>query len=51
MAQNVFNLYSASIYAEHPTALWNLDEDFSFLSLISASSAWTVENGVSASVA
>jgi hypothetical protein len=49
MTQNIFNLYSASIFAEHPSALWTLDDDFSYLSLVS-SSAWTLENLQSSSV-
>jgi hypothetical protein len=51
MAQNIFNLYSANVFAEHPTGLWSLDEDFSFLSLVSASPSWSIVNGASASVA
>lgn len=50
MAQNVFNLYSATIFAEHPLALWNLDDDFSYLSLINASPVWTITGGTSSSV-
>jgi hypothetical protein len=51
MAQNIFNLYSANVFAEHPNGLWALDEDFSFLSLVSGSPSWLITNGVSASVA
>lgn len=49
MAETIFNLYSASIFGEHPSALWTLDDDFSFLSLIGASALWSVQNGSSAS--
>lgn len=51
MAQNIFNLYSAKMFADHPLALWNLDDNFSFLSLINASAIWTIVGGSSASVA
>lgn len=49
MTQNIFNLYSAAIFNDHPVAVWNLDDDFSYLSLISASPVWTIQNGVSSS--
>jgi len=51
MPQNIFNLYSAAIFGDHPIALWNLDDDFSYLSLVAASPIWTITNGSSASVA
>jgi len=51
MTQNIFNLYSANVFAEHPKGLWALDEDFSFISLVSGSPSWGITNGVSASVA
>lgn len=51
MPQNIFNLYSASIFADHPIALWNLDDDLSYMSLVSASPIWTMTGGSSASVA
>lgn len=51
MTQNIFNLYSANVFAEHPTGLWSLDEDFSFISLVSGSPSWSITNGSSASVA
>lgn len=44
MAHNIFNLYSASIFAEHPSALWTLDDDFSYISLIGASPQWNLTN-------
>lgn len=44
MAQNIFNLYSASIFAEHPSSLWTLDDDVSFISLIGGSAQWTLDN-------
>lgn len=49
MPQNIFNLYSASIFADHPIALWNLDDDFSFLSVVGASPIWTISGGTSSS--
>lgn len=45
MSQNIFNLYSAEAFSQHPLALWSLDDDFSFVSLISASPSYTVSNG------
>lgn len=48
MPQNIFNLYSAVAFADHPLATWPLDDDFSFISLIGASPVWTVTNGSSA---
>lgn len=51
MPQSIFNLYSAAVFADHPLALWNLDDDFSYLSLISASPIWNIVGGSSASVA
>lgn len=50
MTQNIFNLYSASIFSEHPSALWTLDDDFSFISLIGASAQWSIDAGYSSSV-
>lgn len=49
MPKNIFNLYSAAVFAEHPLALWNLDDDFSYLSLISASPVWNISGGYSSS--
>ena len=51
MTQNIFNLYSAEAFSQHPMALWSLDDDFSYLSLISASPIYNVVGGSSASVA
>ena len=45
MSQNIFNLYSATVFAEHPVALWNLDDDFSYVSLASASGFVSIING------
>lgn len=45
MSQNIFNLYSATVFAEHPVALWNLDDDFSYASLASASGFVSIING------
>lgn len=45
MAQNIFNLYSAQAFSEQPLALWNLDDDFSFMSLVGASASWSISNG------
>lgn len=50
MTQNIFNLYSAEAFAQHPLSLWSLDDDFSYLSLISASPVYNIIGGVSASV-
>ncbi len=49
MPKNIFNLYSATVFADHPLALWNLDDDFSYLSLISASPMWNIIGGSSSS--
>jgi hypothetical protein len=37
MSNKTSNLYASRAFAEHPIALWSLDEDFTFLSLISNS--------------
>jgi len=50
MAQNIFNLYSSVVYSQHPLGLWNMDEDFSFISLIGASPVWDIVNGSSGSI-
>lgn len=50
MTQNIFNLYSAEAFAQHPMSLWSLDDDFSYVSLISASPVYNIIGGVSASV-
>lgn len=44
------NLYAEKVFAEHPTALWSLDEDVDYISLISESyrslaTGWTVIGG------
>lgn len=49
MAETIFNLYSASIFAEHPSALWTLDDDFSFVSFLGGSATFSITNGVSSS--
>lgn len=51
MTQNIFNLYSAEAFSQHPMALWNFDDDFSYLSLVSANPVYNVVGGSSASVA
>lgn len=51
MPQNIFNLYSAQAFSEHPVSLWSLDDDFSYLSLISASPLYSLTDAISASVA
>ena len=51
MAQNIFNLYSAQAFSEHPLSLWSLDDDFSYASLISACPTYSLTNAISASVA
>jgi hypothetical protein len=50
MTQNIFNLYSAEAFSQHPMSLWSLDDDFSYVSLISASPIYNIVGGVSASV-
>jgi hypothetical protein len=52
---NVSNLYAAKVYSEHPLAIWPLDDDVSYVSLItneqrsfeaaSPYSGWTVLSG------
>ena len=51
MPQNIFNLYSAVAFADHPLGTWPLDDDFSFISLVGASPVWSITNGASASIA
>mgnify|MGYP007090089905 CR=1 FL=1 len=51
----VSNLYAAKLYSEHPLAIWPLDDDVSYISLItdtqrrfeadSPYSGWTITNG------
>ena len=51
----VSNLYAAKLYSEHPTAIWPLDDDVSYISLItnqqrlfesdSPYAGWTITNG------
>lgn len=49
MATSISNLYASQVFSEHPIALWSLDEDFSFINLLSASaqdiSNWTAVGG------
>ena len=51
------NLYASRVYAEHPVALWAMDEPSYFVSLISqeekeiTSSYWDFENAISSSAA
>lgn len=46
---NPSNLYAEKIFAEHPLALWALDDKVDFVSLLDnnekAMSGWTIENG------
>ena len=48
MSQKISNLYAARIFAEHPIALWSLDDDFSFISKLSEPqldiSNWSLTN-------
>jgi len=48
MSNLVSNLYAARIFAEHPISLWSLDDEFSFISLLSQSQKsvqnWTKSN-------
>jgi hypothetical protein len=45
------NLYASRVFAEHPIALWSLDEDYLFLSLVPESdkkitnSTWSISGG------
>lgn len=51
----VSNLYAAKLYSEHPIAIWPLDDDISYISLISDQQrtfepdspylGWTIQNG------
>ena len=47
------NLYAEKIYAEHPIALWSLDDKADYISLIDESdrniNLWTITNGTSES--
>jgi hypothetical protein len=49
---NPSNLYAEKIYAEHPIALWSLDDKADYISLIDESdrniNLWTITNGTSA---
>ena len=53
MSYTVSNLYASKIFAEHPIALWTLDEDFAFTNLFTTSqqnlSSWSMSNGTSGS--
>lgn len=52
----VSNLYAAKLYSEHPLAIWPLDDDVSYISLITDQqrlfeeslpyTGWTITNGV-----
>ena len=46
---NTTNLYASRVYAENPLALWPLDDDYSFVSFLSASNQnvenWNIFNG------
>lgn len=52
---NVSNLYAAKLYSEHPIAIWPLDDDVSYISLISDQqrtfeadspyAGWSITNG------
>jgi hypothetical protein len=48
---NPSNLYAEKIYAEHPIALWSLDDRADYISLIDESdrniNLWTITNGTS----
>ena len=53
MSNQISNLYAARIFAEHPLALWALDDDFSFISKLSIQDKsiinWDLSNIVSSS--
>jgi hypothetical protein len=52
---NVSNMYAAKLYSEHPIAIWPIDDDFPYISLItnqqrtfeseSPYAGWTITNG------
>jgi len=46
---NPSNLYAEKVFAEHPAALWALDDESDYMSLISEEerdvSSWTISNG------
>lgn len=48
MSLKVSNLYSARIFAEHPSVLWDMDDNFDFVSLLDSSGkkfdTWGLEN-------
>ena len=48
---NPSNLYAEKIYAEHPIALWSLDDKADYISLIDESdrniTLWTITNATS----
>jgi hypothetical protein len=53
---NVSNMYAAKLYSEHPIAIWPIDDDFPYISLITDQQrtfepdspyvGWTITNGV-----
>lgn len=45
MFQTIFNLYAASVFSEHPLALWPIDDDFGYVSLIDANPQWVASGG------
>lgn len=53
---NPSNLYAEKIFAEHPIALWTLDDDIRYLSLITdanrdISTGWTITSGSATNIA
>jgi hypothetical protein len=48
MSEKISNLYAARIFAEHPIALWALDDNFDYISKLSVFyknfSNWTLDN-------
>jgi len=57
MSYTSSNLYASRVYAEHPVALWAMDEPNYFVSLISdlekeiESPYWTFDNAISSASA
>jgi len=57
MSYSSSNLYASRVYAEHPVALWSMDEPNYFVSLlteeekqiVSSSTSWTFDNAISSS--
>ena len=55
MSHDISNLFSSRVYAEHPLALWALDDELQFISLVSQEnknvSLWSLTNSITAASA